>query len=263
MDRAIVCKLKQQKGGWYEVAKVGHWKGHIAGEFELTTNDLNQIVFNFKNQGLDIVVDYEHQTLSGDIAPASGWIKHPDSLKVENDTLYAKIEWTPKAKEAIKNKEYKYLSPVLIANAKDSKTGNSIGWTLHSVALTNTPFFTELKPIAAKNNNKEQKMNEELKKLQEKNTELQKQLEDLQKENKELKKIAAKQKVNELIAAKKISKEQKDWAINYALKDPEGFEAFAKNARPVVEVPESNQFSASNKPTDVDVVKLALGEENE
>ncbi len=259
MNKIIVCKLKNNKGGWYEIAKIGRWKGHVAGEFELTLQDLNQILFNFKNIGLDIVVDYEHQTLTGNKAPASGWIKHPDGLKIENETLLAKIEWTPKAKEAIKNKEYRYLSPVLIRNAKDTKTGNSIGWHLHSVALTNTPFFKELEPIAAKNQNKENKMSkEDLEQLQNENKKLKEQLEKLSKENQTLKEIAAKQKVKELIAAKKLHKEQEAWAIQYALKDEKGFEEFIKNAKPVVDIPQDNQFAASDKPGEIDVVKLAI-----
>lgn len=251
----IACKVKKQNGGWYEIAKVGKWKGHNAGEFELSTADLNQIVFNFKNQGLDIVVDYEHQTLSGEKAPAAGWIKHPNGLKVEENTLLAQIEWTKSAKEAIKNKEYRYLSPVLIKNAKDSKTGNIIGWSLHSVALTNTPFFKELSPISAKNQNKENNM-EDIKKLQD----LQKELDELKKQNQKLKEIIAKQKVKEAIEAKKIAKEQEKWALTYALKDEQGFDEFIKNAKPITQIPESNQFEASNKPEDIDVVKFALGE---
>jgi len=261
----IACKVKKQNGGWYEVAKIGHWKGHNAGEFELSTTDLNQMLFNFKNQGLDIVVDYEHQTLTGEKAPASGWIKHPEGLKIENDTLLAKIEWTPKAKEAIKNKEYRYLSPVLIQNAKDSKSGTSIGWYLHSVALTNTPFFKELEPIAAKQKQTEGDNMEkaDLEKLQEQNKKLQKQLDAISKENKELKEYAAKQKVKDAIEAKKIAKEQEEWATQYALKDPQGFNEFIDNAKPITQIPESNQFAASSKPEGtLDIVKLALGENN-
>ena len=253
----IVCKLKKQ-GGWYEIAKTGSWRGHTAGEFELSQKDLNQIVFNFQNGNIDIVVDYEHQTLHGSEAPAAGWIKE---LKVQNDTLLARIEWTKKAKEQIKNKEYRYLSPTLIKNAKDPKSGNPIGWYLHSVALTNSPFFQELPPIAAKNQQKgEQVSKEKLEEPQEQIKKQQQTIDALTKENKELKEIAAKQKSKEAIAAKKLHKEQEAWALNYALTDAKGFEEFLKNAKPVVEVPQNNQFAASNKPNDLDVVKLALGE---
>ena len=255
----IACKLKDKGGGWYEIAKTGSWRGHIAGEFELTTKDLNQIVFNFQNSNIDIVVDYEHQTLSGNEAPAAGWIKE---LKVENESLLAKIEWTKRAKEQIKAKEYRYLSPTLIKDAKDNKSGNPIGWYLHSVALTNTPFFQELEPISAKQNqNKESKVSkEELEKLKAQNAKLKEQVQNLDKELKKAKEIAAKQKVKDAIAAKKINKSQEEWALKYALTDESGFEEFLKNAKGVVEVPESNQFAASNKPEQIDVVKLALGE---
>jgi len=257
-QQIVACKLKKQGGGWYEIAKTGSWRGHTAGEFELSQKDLNQIVFNFQNGNIDIVVDYEHQTLHGSEAPAAGWIKE---LKVEGDSLLAKIEWTKKAKEQIKNKEYRYLSPTLIKNAKDPKSGNPIGWYLHSVALTNSPFFQELPPIAAKNQQKgEQVSKEKLEELQEQIKKQQQTIDALTKENKELKEIAAKQKIKEAIAAKKLHKEQEAWALNYALTDAKGFEEFLKNAKPVVEVPQNNQFAASNKPNDLDVVKLALGE---
>lgn len=254
----IICKLKEKGGGWYEIAKVGSWKGHEAGQFELKTKDLKQIVSNFKNANIDIVVDYEHQTLSGNEAPAAGWIKE---LKVEDDALLAHIEWIKKAKEQIKAKEYRYLSPTLIRNAKDTKSGNFIGWYLHSVALTNTPFFQELPPIAAKNQQKgEDVSKEKLEELQKQIKKQQEQIDSLTKENKELKTVAAKQQVEEAIAAKKLDKAQEKWALNYALSNEKGFEEFLKDAKPTTQIPSSDQFAASHKPSDIDVVKLALGE---
>ena len=38
----------------------------------------------------------------------------------------AKVEWTPRAEEYLKNKEYKYLSPVVMGEKKGQKSnGNS------------------------------------------------------------------------------------------------------------------------------------------
>ena len=64
-------------------------------------------------------------------APAGGWIK--DLYKGE-DAIIAKVEWTPKAAEYLKNKEYRYLSPVVLVRKRDQKAT-----AIHSVALTNTP----------------------------------------------------------------------------------------------------------------------------
>ena len=75
----------------------------------------------FKDRKLDLVIDYEHQTLSDVQAPAGGWIK--DLYKGE-DAIIAKVEWTPKAAEYLKNKEYRYLSPGGIG-AKKRPKGNS------------------------------------------------------------------------------------------------------------------------------------------
>jgi len=33
------------------------------------------MVAHYEERGLDLVVDYEHQTLSGHKAPAAGWIR--------------------------------------------------------------------------------------------------------------------------------------------------------------------------------------------
>ena len=107
------------------------------------------------------------------------------------------------------------------------------------------------------------KLQEQCKKLQEQNKKLQDELKKLQEQNKALKKFAAKQKVKEAISAKKIAPEQEAWAIDYALKDEDGFNEFVKNAKPIVSLPSDNQFSATNKPDNLDVVKIALGGENE
>lgn len=64
-------------------------------------------------------------------APAGGWIK---DLYKGNDAIIAKVEWTPRAAEYLKNKEYRYLSPVVLVRKRDQKAT-----AIHSVALTNTP----------------------------------------------------------------------------------------------------------------------------
>ncbi len=89
----------------------------------------------------DIVIDYEHQTeytnKNGQPAPASGWIK---SLFVRDGSVWGKVEWTDKALNHIKNKEYRYISPVIV----HKKSGEVI--SLESAALTNRPNL-ELKAL--------------------------------------------------------------------------------------------------------------------
>ena len=100
-------------------------------DFNVDDESFELIRKQFKDRKLDLVIDYEHQTLSDVQAPAGGWIK--DLYKGE-DAIIAKVEWTPKAAEYLKNKEYRYLSPVVLVRKRDQKAT-----AIHSVALTNTP----------------------------------------------------------------------------------------------------------------------------
>lgn len=107
----------------------------------------------------DMVIDYEHQTLSGDIAPAAGWITALEWI--EGDGLWASATWTEKAAEMIAAREYRYISPVMY-----SDRGRVVG--LYNVAVTNQPRMQNVSALAAKDeikNKGKKTMFEELCKL--------------------------------------------------------------------------------------------------
>lgn len=95
----------------------------------------------------DLVIDYEHQTLYGEVAPAAGWIK--ELINKGQEGLWARVEWTEKAKQMVEGKEYRYLSPVVWVRASD---GRAI--EIHSAALTNTPAIDGMIPIINSTTNK-------------------------------------------------------------------------------------------------------------
>ncbi len=101
------------------------------GDFDVDNESFELIRKQFKDRKLDLVIDYEHQTLADVQAPAGGWIK---DLYKGDDAIIAKVEWTSKAAEYLRNKEYRYLSPVVLVRKRDQKAT-----AIHSVALTNTP----------------------------------------------------------------------------------------------------------------------------
>lgn len=101
------------------------------GDFIVDEESYNAMKAEMQRRGIDIVIDYEHQTLQDVQAPASGWVKE---LIYTPEAIIAKVEWTPKAQEYLKNREYRYLSPVVLTRKKDNKAV-----ALHSLALTNTP----------------------------------------------------------------------------------------------------------------------------
>lgn len=109
------------------------------GDFIVDSENYRLIKEHMQHRNIDIVIDYEHQTLENVQAPAGGWIKE---LLLEKDGIYAKVEWTQRAKTYLSNKEYRYLSPVVAVNSDDRR----VAW-LHSAALTNTPAINGMAPI--------------------------------------------------------------------------------------------------------------------
>ena len=108
--------------------------GHVQsqkGDFYVDDESADLIRKQFKDRRLDLPIDYEHQTLKDIQAPAGGWIE--DIYKGE-DAIIAKVRWTERAKEYLKNREYRYLSPVVLTRKSDKKVV-----ALHSAALTNKP----------------------------------------------------------------------------------------------------------------------------
>ena len=128
-------------GGAPEVISVLPF-GHVVsqkGEFDVDEESLAAMKAQIAERGVDLVVDYEHQTLTGDRAPAAGWVKE---LFAEDGHIKARVEWTLPAKQYLENKEYRYLSPVITVRKSDNKATG-----LHSLALTNTPAIAGMTPI--------------------------------------------------------------------------------------------------------------------
>ena len=138
--------------------------GHVQsqkGDFYVDDESAELIRKQFKNRRLDLPIDYEHQTLKDMQAPAGGWIE--DIYKGE-DAILAKVRWTDRAKEYLKNREYRYLSPVVLTRKSDKKVV-----ALHSAALTNTPaidgMFAIVNSMDLSDYEYEEENNMDLKKL--------------------------------------------------------------------------------------------------
>lgn len=93
------------------------------------------------NASQPIQVDENHATQLaaplGQASPAFGWIS---SLSADdNGAVSGAIEWTERGLNAVKGRDYRYLSPVI---EFDAASGEIVG--VKSVALTNTPNFPSL-----------------------------------------------------------------------------------------------------------------------
>jgi phage I-like protein len=146
-DAGVAGELKR-----IALAMLGTWyKGKQ--KIAITKAMLADVVANFRKRGTgEVAIDYDHAIEfaagAGDPVPAAGWIKSIDDAPDNSGVLWGSVEWTERAAEMIRKREYKYLSPVIDPRVRDNKTGDPQGWTLTSAALTNTPVLQELPAIA-------------------------------------------------------------------------------------------------------------------
>jgi phage I-like protein len=154
------------------LAVTGKWvRG--ATSFTITRQDLEDIVRNFRErQNGEINVDYDHasempEVAAGGPVPSAGRIMKldaPEGLgagdwglgnKTQNQApstqprsiLWGWYEPTERARQLLKSREYRYISPAIDWKAQNKLTGKPQGTTLTSVALTNRPFLEELPQI--------------------------------------------------------------------------------------------------------------------
>lgn len=228
-----------------KLAITGKWQGHVAGDFELNLEDLQQMKTNFDNAKVDLVIDLDHATVIEGTGEAYGWIKE---FEIKDEELWAKVEWLEHGKELIKTGKYKYISPVFQKNTIDQTTGKDIGWTIHSAALTNRPFLEDLGELVANNNQINKKENTGM------TPEDKAKMEALEKENKDLKdketaaeSARVEKEVDDAIAANKVVASQKDSLIAFGKSNPEGLTSLLTNAKVIVTKPEDDVYSNNNQ----------------
>lgn len=108
------------------------------------------VIARFDAKKNDTVIDYHHQTLfaefSGVNALAAGWFS---TLEYRADGWWATgIKWNSKAKDFIKDDEYRYTSAVFLHDAKTGEILEFINFT-----LTNNPAIDGLDQLAALSTN--------------------------------------------------------------------------------------------------------------
>jgi phage I-like protein len=225
------------------IVPIGEYKDR---GFRITKEDCEDIIRNFQAFGIKLVIDFEHQSLNsthnGQPAPAAGWISQ---LELRENGVYAtEVEWTEEATELIKTKCYGYISPVIIFDDHDPHDDSWIGCSLHSVALTNTPYFrADLEPIVNSRyaNTKPAQAGANKKEI---NMTLEEQVAALKAEGQaqatkiaeletaiaakdaDLAKIETEKLVDDAIAAKKLMPAQRETALFMANQGKEVFEKF-------------------------------------
>lgn len=141
---------------WVNIVNLGEYEHPEYGMIAFTEDHFRQWKSNLERGVMGghcedgspcVATDYGHamdESVPPEMQKASGYIK---DLKLEDNRVYALIEFTPKAIEGIKNKEWSWFSVSVADSLTDQRTGEDVGSVLMGGALTNRPFVPELEPI--------------------------------------------------------------------------------------------------------------------
>jgi phage I-like protein len=120
---------------WVQLVPAGEVLGRDGRKW--LNSDPGAVIEYFRTLDRDLPVDIEHATEhkapKGEPAPAMAWGKE---LEVRDGQIWGRVEWNAAGRQLVGEKEYRYLSPVILYNPK---SGVIAGLT--SVALTNQPNF--------------------------------------------------------------------------------------------------------------------------
>lgn len=167
-----ILSLNYKNGELIKVSPIGEIEGADGRTFKI---DAKKIIENIKKNGVDIVLDENHS-----FAGAVGWFDK-DSFEVRDDGIYAKLELNKRGMELVKDKIYRYLSPVYDLSGRDVLSIESVG-LVNKPNVLNNALNSKGDKVEKEKNSELDALNEKVKKLEETITSLNKELEGFKKD---------------------------------------------------------------------------------
>lgn len=130
---------------WVHALPIGKYEHPVYGAMDFTPEKVNNFALSVKNKvrGTALDIDYDHKQDPAKGAVAAGWV---NDAEVRPDGLYLNVKWTPAARTALEQGEYRYFSPEFDDEWTDGK-GTKHTDVLFGGALTNRPFLKDLMPV--------------------------------------------------------------------------------------------------------------------
>lgn len=127
-----------------QVLRVGKFTHPVYGVVDITPKDLAELKMNFDSRtfGQDVMFDYFHDNGK----EAACWPKHLELREGGNELWASQIDWTPRGRKAVQEKELRYFSPEF-GNWKNPETNETHRNVLMGGGLTNRPFIKNMAPI--------------------------------------------------------------------------------------------------------------------
>ena len=143
VNLSSVHMMDDSSSSWIHLMTIGTYKHPVYGDIEITPDRIKRFAANVNEnvRGIELDIDYDHKEYGGE---AAGWIKE---AQVRTDGLWGLVEWTPKAKELIASRAYKYFSPEFEDTWTHPKTGVEYQDVLCGGGITNRPFLKDILPL--------------------------------------------------------------------------------------------------------------------
>jgi hypothetical protein len=136
------------------VFPIGKFKTGKYPKLDLSRAKAESVVDNFRNKVLGATEPFiDSSGRHDESSPAAAWVKNVEIAPYKNgEAVFADVEWTSKGRELVRDKQYRYLSPVLAPHVIP-ETGEKVGPVLRSMSLTNTPVLRMMPEVMAAEGN--------------------------------------------------------------------------------------------------------------
>lgn len=139
---------------WIELVPSGEFSGRDGRAW--LNDQPERIVKRFNQNAQPLILDWEHasehKAPQGDPTPAAGWI---EDMEVRKGSVWGRVDWTERGRETVANREYRFISPVLVYQKPSRRVVD-----LASVGLVGRPNLhlkalnrAEISPEKNKENN--------------------------------------------------------------------------------------------------------------
>jgi phage I-like protein len=130
---------------WIQAMPLGKYKHPFFGDIDITPERVKRFSDNVNSnvRGTELDIDYDHKMTSGE---AAGWVKAADARPTG---LYLLVDWTAKARQAIRERAYRYFSPEFTDEWEHPKTQVKHKDVLFGGGITNRPFLKDIAPVNA------------------------------------------------------------------------------------------------------------------
>jgi len=160
LNRSADGKFALPADGWFQLAPKGEYPHSDSGQMQVLDEPaINAMVKRFESESrapnfAGLLIDYDHFSYDTDKpSEAAGWIT---ALQNRGETptpaaagLWARVKWTPAGEAAIKNGNYRFISPVWLPDQVEKLANHKVRpLRLDTAGLTNSPNLKGMVPLS-------------------------------------------------------------------------------------------------------------------